>query len=103
MAAARGTSRLRGRLTLVGINYFSLTRRSRATSASLLRESISHDTLCLLMLPTELAVGLEPLNTLYAAHRSPRSFAAFAKKKLVPPLNRPLVDLLSETKNCRKF
>src|SRR5438874_7377852 len=80
MAAARGTSTLRGRLTLVGINYFSLTRRSRATSASLLRESISHDTLCLLMLPTELAVGLEPLNTLYAAHRSPRSFAHSRKE-----------------------
>src|SRR5438132_5443827 len=73
MAAARGTSTLRGRLTLVGINYFSFMRRSSSTSASFLWESVSHDTLWPLMMPTELAVGLEPLNALDAAHRSPRS------------------------------
>jgi len=61
-----------------------------------------HDIHCSLMMLTRLAVGLEPLNTLDAAHRSPRSSALSRTWNLVPPLNRPLVDPLSETKNCWK-
>jgi len=37
------------------------------------------------MMPTRLAVGLEPLNALDAAHRSPRSVF---HSELVPPLTR---------------
>ncbi len=46
-----------------------LARRGRPTSA---RAGLDRGP-CPLMLPTRLAVGLEPLNALDAAHRSPRS------------------------------
>src|SRR5436305_8475229 len=59
-----------------------------------------HDIPCSLMLLTRLAVGLEPLNALDAAHRSPRS-APLLARSLVPPLDRLLADSLSETKNWR--
>jgi len=75
----------------------ALTRATRRlTSAGV---DFPTTSLCLLMLLTRLAVGLEPLNALDAAHRSPRSRSAFAEQKLVPPLDRQLADPLSETKN----
>jgi len=50
------------------------------------------------MLLTRLAVGLEPLNALDAAHRSPRS-ARLRERNLGSPLDWPLADPFSETKN----
>jgi len=51
------------------------------------------------MMLTRLAVGLEPLNALDAAHRSPQSAPHLQSRYLVPPLDRQLADPLSETKN----
>src|SRR5437773_8783498 len=62
-----------------------------------------HDIHCSLMVLTRLAVGLEPLNALDAAHRSPRSAALSRARNLGPPLDRPLADPLSETKNWRNL
>jgi hypothetical protein len=64
-----------------------------------LPESITRDFPCPLMMLTRLAVGLEPLNALDAAHRSPRSGSLSRAQNLVPPLDRLLADPLSETKN----
>jgi hypothetical protein len=50
------------------------------------------------MMLTRLAVGLEPLNALDAAHRSPRSVSGIGS-----PANPALAGSLSETKNYRKF
>jgi len=58
---------------------------------------------CTLMMLTRLAVGLEPLNALDAAHRAPRSAPLTRAQNLVPPLDRPLADPLSETKNWQKL
>jgi hypothetical protein len=55
------------------------------------------------MMLTRLAVGLEPLNALDAAHRSPRSAPLSRAQNLVPPLGRLLADPLSETKNWRNI
>src|SRR5215472_18940895 len=73
MAAARFQSTLRGRLTFVGINSSTQTKRYSRDEALHSARSRFHDFLCPLMLPTRLAVGLEPLNALDAAYRSPRS------------------------------
>ena len=51
------------------------------------------------MLLTRLAVGLEPLNAVDAAHRSPDPRQPQAGRNLVPPLDRLLADPLNETKN----
>src|SRR5581483_4389657 len=98
IAAARGTSTLRGRLMLVGINFYSETRLARATSGLTSASTVLYRSSCTLMMLTRLAVGLEPLNALDAAHRSPRS-ACFRVRNSVPPLGWPLADPLSETKN----
>src|SRR5437773_11101291 len=62
-----------------------------------------HDIPCPLMMLTRLAVGLEPLNALDAAHSFAPIRTAFAERNLVPPLDRPLADPLSETKNWRNL
>jgi hypothetical protein len=53
------------------------------------------------MMLTRLAVGLEPLNALNAAHSFAPIRSVFTAE-VVPPLNRLLADPLSETKNWRK-
>src|SRR5215472_5598510 len=73
MAAARFQSTLRGRLTFVGINSSTQTKRYSRDEALHSARSRFHDFPCPLMMPTRLAVGLEPLNSPDAAHRSPRS------------------------------
>src|SRR5881296_2606333 len=78
------------------------TKRHSRDEAPHFQESDFTTSLCPLMMLTRLAVGLEPSNALDAAHRSPRSPALSRTRNLVPPLNRPLADPLSETKNCRK-
>jgi hypothetical protein len=50
------------------------------------------------MMLTRLAVGLEPLNALDAAHRSPQSVFGIGS-----PADPALAGSLSETKNCWKF
>src|SRR6266581_7554387 len=86
---------------LVSINSTQTKRHSRDEALHSARSRF-YDFLCPLMMLTRLAVGLEPLNAPDAAHRSPRSSALSRTWNLVPPLNRPLVDPLSETKNCWK-
>src|SRR5213593_2566401 len=103
IAAARFQSTLRGRLTFVGIKFHSETRLARATSGLTAASTVSGRSSCFLMMLTRLAVGLEPLNALDAAHRSPRSAPLSSARSLVPPLDRPLADPLSETKNCRNI
>src|SRR5439155_18228338 len=61
------------------------TRRPRATKRLTSAGAGFHDMPCSLMMLTRLAVGLEPLNALDAAHRSPRS-ALLRARNLVPPL-----------------
>src|SRR5436305_5575178 len=75
MAAARFQSTLRGRLTLVGINSRLKRGGLARRGASLLTGAGFYDIPCTLMMLTRLAVGLEPLNALDAAHRSPRSIS----------------------------
>ena len=68
---------------------FSSTQTKRHSRDEALHsaESIPFDFLCPLMLPTRLAVGLEPLNALDAAHRSPRSVVGSPVK----PVTRRLI------------
>src|SRR5438105_15884030 len=73
IAPARFQSTLRGRLTLVGINDFDSNEAHSRDEAPHFKRSRIYDIPCTLMMLTRLAVGLEPLNTLDAAHRSPRS------------------------------
>src|SRR3989440_6365288 len=96
MADARCQSTLRGRLMLVGINDFDSNKAGSRDEAPYFKRSRIYDIPCTLMMLTRLAVGLEPLNTLDAAHRSPRSVFGIGSPA-VPALARPL----SETKNCR--
>src|SRR4030095_2061705 len=86
--------------TFVRLNYSpdSNKARSRDEPPHFKRSRI-YDIPCILMLLTRLAVGLEPLNALDAAHRSPPIRPEFSGRKLVPPLNRPLTGPFSETKN----
>jgi len=55
------------------ISFDSEKRRPRAAKCLALAGAGFHDIPCSLMMLTRLAVGLEPLNALDAAHRSPRS------------------------------
>src|SRR5260370_23866197 len=72
--------------TFVRLNYSpdSNKAHSRDEEPHFKRSRI-YDIPCTLMMPTRLAVGLEPLNALDAAHRSPRSVF---HSELVPPLTR---------------
>jgi hypothetical protein len=54
------------------------------------------------MMLTRLAVGLEPLNALDAAHRSPRS-VPHLRTEVGFPAEPALASSLSETKNWREF
>lgn len=60
-------------------------RRPRAAKCLTLAGAEFHDIPCSLMMLTRLAVGLEPLNALDAAHRSPRS-ARFLRAKIGSPV-----------------
>jgi hypothetical protein len=101
---SRLQSRPRVQLLLASIKFLRLKRSvTRATRRFTLPGVGFHDFLCLLMLLTRLAVGLEPLNALGAAHRSPRSAPLSCARNLVPPLDRLLSDPLSETKNWRNI
>src|SRR4030095_9268145 len=77
------------------------TKRRSRDEALHPAESVPYDFLCPLMMLTRLAVGLEPLNALDAAHRSPRS-GAHLRTEWVPPLDRQLADPLSENKELAK-
>jgi len=83
--------------TFVRLNYSpdSNEANSRDESPDFKRSRI-YDIPCTLMMLTRLAVGLEPLNTLDAAHRSPRSVSGIGF-----PAGPALAGPLSETKNCR--
>src|SRR6266700_5141150 len=72
-----------------------LARRGRPTSA---RAGLDRGP-CPLMMPTRLAVGLEPLNVLDAAHRAPRSLPLSRKRNWFPRYARTSRALLSRTKN----
>src|SRR5437667_127197 len=67
--------------------------RSRDEAPHFKRSRI-YDIPCTLMMLTRLAVGLEPLNALDAAHRSPRSVSGIGS-----PVDPALAGPLSETKN----
>jgi len=54
------------------------------------------------MLLTRLAVGLEPLNAVDAAHRSPDPRQPQAGRNLVPPLDRLLADPFKRNKELSK-
>src|SRR5689334_10535250 len=71
-SCSRLQSRVKSQLSLGSIILLTQTRRARATSPHFKRSRID-DIPCTLMMLTRLAVGLEPLNALDAAHRSPRS------------------------------
>src|SRR5437588_10885476 len=96
MVSERFQSTFPGRLTFVGINYFGSNEAHSRDEAPHFKRSRIYDIPCTLMMLTRLAVGLEPLNTLDAAHRSPRSVFGIGSPA-DPALARPL----SETKNCR--
>src|SRR5947207_2105183 len=67
--------------------FLRLKRDGLARRGTSLQEGAGfHDIPCTLMMLARLAVGLEPLNTLDAAHRSPRSIRTRGRK-LGPPLN----------------
>jgi hypothetical protein len=87
MAAARGTSTLRGLLTSVVITCFDseIEAVSCGDMAPLQQERGWFPELALLMKLTRLAVGLEPLNAPGVAHRAPPSVSPRA---LGPPLTR---------------
>src|SRR5437588_12534098 len=85
MVSERFQSTFPGRLTFVGINYFGSNEAHSRDEAPHFKRSRIYDIPCTLMMPTRLAVGLEPLNALDAAHRSPRSVF---HSELVPPLTR---------------
>ena len=65
-----------------------------------IKRSRIYDIPCTLMMLTRLAVGLEPLNALDAAHRSPRS-SRRGGTEIGFPADPALAESLSETKNCR--
>src|SRR5207245_11661685 len=70
---SRLQSRSQSQLSLGSIILLTQTRRTRATRR-LTSSGVGFTTFpCTLMMLTRLAVGLEPLNALDAAHRSPRS------------------------------
>src|SRR5207237_9476730 len=91
-------STLRGRLTFVGINDFGSNKAHSRDEAPYFKRSRIYDIPCTLMMLTRLAVGLEPLNALDAAHRSPLSVSGIGSPADFDP-----VESLSETKNCCKF
>jgi len=93
---------MRIQLSLGSIIFLTKTKLRSRDEALHFAESLTHDFLCPLMMLTRLAVGLEPLNALDAAHRSPRSLR-FRETKLVPPQDRQLVDQLSENKELMKL
>src|SRR3989442_7954283 len=103
MAAARGVSTLRGRLTLVGIKFSTQTRPSRATK----RLSSAGVGSLRLPLPFNDADEVSCRAGAIKCSRCRASFApirtAFAERNLGPPLDRPLADPLSETKNWRNL
>ena len=72
----------------LNVGWYQLIRLKRGGTrdeAPHFKRSRIYDIPCTLMMPTRLAVGLEPLNALDAAHRSPRSGFHL---ELVPPLTR---------------
>src|SRR5438067_6942542 len=74
------------------------TRRTLARRGASILESIPRSP-CPLMTLTRLAVGLEPLNALDAAHRSPRSIPAVAGLEFGSPAGPAPAEPLSRTKN----
>src|SRR5438132_5584687 len=83
---SRLQSRSQSQLSLGSIIILlTQTKRHSRDEVSYFKRSRIYDIPCTLMMPTRLAVGLEPLNALDAAHRSPRSVF---HSELVPPLTR---------------
>src|SRR6266404_1899131 len=103
MAAARGVLTLRGRLTLVGINYFDSNEAALARrGASLSRSRFP----CDILLPFNDADEVSCRAGAIKCSRCRASFApifsAFAKQKLVPPQDRQPIDPFSENKELTK-
>jgi hypothetical protein len=88
--------------TLVRLNYSPDSNKAHSRDeAPHFKRSRIYDIPCTLMMLTRLAVGLEPLNALRCRASFAPISSAFREQKLVPPLDRQVIDPLSETKNCK--
>src|SRR5439155_20841288 len=65
---------------------FESNEASLARRCASLPGAVFHDIHCPLMMLTRLPVGLEPLNALDAAHRSPRSAPLLARSEFGSPV-----------------
>ena len=95
---SRLPSRAKSQLSLGSINSPDSNKARSRDGAPHFKRSRIHDIPCTLMLLTRLAVGLEPLNALDAAHRSPRFVRNFPAG-IGSPVDPALAGPLSETKN----
>src|SRR5882724_4852315 len=96
---SRLKSRSQSQLSLDSIILLTQTKRTRATRRLTSSGSRIYDIPCTLMMLTRLAVGLEPLNALDAAHRSPRSVSGIGSPvdpALAGPLSEQRTEKLSD-------
>jgi hypothetical protein len=91
---------LQVQLLLASINSFDSNEASPARRGASLCQESGLRLPCSLMMPTRLAVGLEPLNAPDAAHRSPR-FRPPQWMEFGSPVGTATRRPLSETKNWR--
>src|SRR5207237_3391432 len=74
----------------LNVCWYQLIRLKRSVTRATRRLTSAgagfHDMPCSLMMLTRLAVGLEPLNALDAAHRSPRSKPLLARSEFGSPV-----------------
>src|SRR5437667_5352125 len=89
----------------LNVCWYQLIRLKRSwprATRPLLRSRFPNDFLCLLMMLTRLAVGLEPLNALDAAHRSPRS-APLSRTEFGSPVGPATRRSIKRNKELLKF